>query len=279
MIKQVAVAVALSLTLAPMAQGQVSSSQNGVLNQNVSDLWWVPTESGWGIQLNQMAGTVFATLYVYNQSGQPTWYTAELTAQGNGVYSGPVIQSNGTAGTYFGATSFDAGQVTRTTVGTMTLSMQTNGTAFLSYTVNGVSVNKTIQRQTLVNNDITGTFQVQGNITASNCTSASNNGTSIGTSTVSVVNTGDANSAARQITWTFPNGSTCIYTGNQAQGGRFSSLSGATYTCSTGETGTLDFSGLSSSNGMFSGSLSGTQNSNGCSYTCGFSGLSTTFGQ
>jgi hypothetical protein len=250
-----------------------------VLNQNVSDLWWVPTESGWGIQLDQMAGTVFATLYVYDQNGRPTWYTAQLTAQGNGVYSGPVIQSTGNANTYFGAASFDAGSITRTTVGTMTLSMQTNGTALLTYTVNGVSVTKTIQRQTLVDNDITGTFQVQGNITASNCGNASNNGTTTGTSTVTIVNTGDAASPARQITWTFPNGSTCTYTGNQAQGGRFSSLSGALYTCSTGETGTLDFSGLSNVNGVFGGSLSGTQNSNGCTYTGAFSGLSTTFGR
>src|SRR4051794_17369063 len=141
MIKQVAVAVALSLTLAPVAHAQVPS-QNGVLNQNVSDLWWVPTESGWGVQLNQMAGTVFATLYVYNQSGQATWYTAQLTAQGSGVYSGPVIQSTGTAASFFGATSFDPAQITRTSVGTMTVSMQTNGTALLTYTVNGITVTK-----------------------------------------------------------------------------------------------------------------------------------------
>ena len=38
------------------------------------------------------------------------------------------------------------------------------------------------------------------------------------------------------------------------------------------------FSGLSGSNGMFSGKLSGTQNSNGCSYTGGFSGLCMTVG-
>jgi hypothetical protein len=40
---------------------------------DVSDLWWVPTESGWGMQLVQEGSTVYATLFVYGPTDQPTW--------------------------------------------------------------------------------------------------------------------------------------------------------------------------------------------------------------
>lgn len=276
MIKQVAAAVALSLSLVPLAQGQ-STVPSTVFTQNVSDIWWNPSESGWGIQLNQTGNVVFATLYVYGQNSQPTWFTAILYAQGttngqgqslnNGVYTGTVYS---TTGPYFGLQAFNPASVTTTAVGTMTLQIEANGMALLTYTINGVTVNKTIQRQTLVNANLTGTFQAFSTLTASNCTNAANNGTVIGSSTFTVTDTGNG---TNQIVWTDPNGGACTFNGLQTQNGAFSSFNGATFSCSNGNTGTLNFSNLSTSNGMFSGTVSGGTNANGCTLSGAFSGL------
>jgi photosystem II stability/assembly factor-like uncharacterized protein len=40
---------------------------------NVGDLWFNRNESGWGITLHQQFDTVFATWFVYDTDGSPTW--------------------------------------------------------------------------------------------------------------------------------------------------------------------------------------------------------------
>ena len=32
---------------------------------DMSDLWWTPTESGWGINISHQRDTIFATIFVY----------------------------------------------------------------------------------------------------------------------------------------------------------------------------------------------------------------------
>jgi hypothetical protein len=55
-----------------------------------SDLRWIPTESGWGIQLVQQELTIFATMmFVYGPNGQPTWYSATLDYDGSFGVSAP----------------------------------------------------------------------------------------------------------------------------------------------------------------------------------------------
>src|SRR5664279_6303888 len=63
--------VALSL-LAPSA-GATSYSTDQ------SDLWYIPAESGWGMQLVQRGNLIFATIFVYDAAGNPTWYIATLS--------------------------------------------------------------------------------------------------------------------------------------------------------------------------------------------------------
>lgn len=111
-----------------------------------------------------------------------------------------------------------------------------------------------MQRQSLGFAGLAGTFNVQSTLTATNCQSSSNNGTVAGGSTFTVTNT--ANNTA-QIQWTDPNGGTCSFNGTQTQSGRFASFEGATYTCSNGDRGTINFSNLTSGGGNFAGQVSG----------------------
>jgi len=42
-------------------------------NIDLSDIWWNPYESGWGMQLVNTGTFVFATIYVYGPDGNPAW--------------------------------------------------------------------------------------------------------------------------------------------------------------------------------------------------------------
>src|SRR5207253_24569 len=80
---------------------------------DVSDLWWNPSESGWGMQLVQQATTVFATIFVYDTHGIPIWYTATLNFLGvdpSGAlsFSGDLYLTNGP---WFGTVPFNPAQV------------------------------------------------------------------------------------------------------------------------------------------------------------------------
>ena len=36
---------------------------------NYQDLWWVPAESGWGINISQQGDVMFATWFIYGANG------------------------------------------------------------------------------------------------------------------------------------------------------------------------------------------------------------------
>ena len=116
------------------------------LSIDVSDLWWNPQESGWGLSIKQnTSDQIFAVWNVYNASGQPVWYTLQPGQWTQAyAYTGPVYR---TTGPYFGG-PFDSKQVDVTQVGTGTITFSptdyTTGT--FSYTVDGVSGMKPIAR-------------------------------------------------------------------------------------------------------------------------------------
>jgi len=120
-----------------------------------SDLWWVSTESGWGIQLVQRNDAMFATLFVYGSTTAPVWYSATLVPSGPSKWSGDLVAATGPG---FASTPFDPTTVTRTVVGSMSFVVTSDQTGTLSYTVNGVAVNKQIARQTLKDDDYSGSY-------------------------------------------------------------------------------------------------------------------------
>jgi hypothetical protein len=127
---------------------------------NYSDQWWVDTESGWGASVLQEGDVLFVDLFVYDSSRQPTWFTAAASLQpnpaaGHTVFSGDLYSSTGP---YFGAASFDANQVTRAVVGTLTFDATSVNAATLSYTVNGAPVVKSVTRQTWRYDDLGGSY-------------------------------------------------------------------------------------------------------------------------
>lgn len=122
-----------------------------------SDLWFIPAESGWGANVIQQDDILFVTLFVYGPNGQPTWYVASSTTRtGSGsTFSGPLYRATGP---YFGAGSWPANSVQVTQVGTLTFSAPQTSAATLTYSVDGVTVTKSIVRQTWDMENIAGTY-------------------------------------------------------------------------------------------------------------------------
>jgi len=60
-----------------------------------SDLWYIPAESGWGMQLVQRGNVIFATLFVYDPNN-PTWYTATMDYTSNYTWTGTLYATTGT---------------------------------------------------------------------------------------------------------------------------------------------------------------------------------------
>src|SRR5207344_3421407 len=139
------------------------------ITRDYSDLWYIPTESGWGANMIQQGGIIFLTMFVYNTNSLPVWYVASsLEFQGGGSqrFTGPLYQ---TSGPFFGNGIFDQSSVTVTQVGTATFTATSANTGTLTYSVNGVNVTKNVTRQTWRTESIAGVYQGGTIGTYSNC--------------------------------------------------------------------------------------------------------------
>jgi serine protease len=115
----------------------------------VEGLWWnspAGSESGWGINLAQQGSVLFATWFTYDLTGKAWWLSMTATQTGSNpdVYTGQLFQTHGPA---FSATPFDPALVTRTPVGSGTLTFTDLDRGSFNYIVNGTQQTKVITRQ------------------------------------------------------------------------------------------------------------------------------------
>jgi hypothetical protein len=114
---------------------------------NCQGLWWAAppqSESGWGMNLAHQGDTIFATWFTYDTTGDGWWLSMTANKTVEGTYTGALIE---TAGPAFNAMPFDHAKVTRTAVGSGTLTFRDADSGTLSYTVKGVAQTKFITRQ------------------------------------------------------------------------------------------------------------------------------------
>lgn len=126
---------------------------------------------------------LFLTLFVYGTGSTPTWFVASnvafvsQNAAGDRLYRGDLFA---TTGTPFGVTPFVplTGANVRT-VGTITFTGLAAGGATLSYVVDGITVNKTLTRQTWAQPNFTlnvaTAYAAAGSAEVSGCTDTSKN--------------------------------------------------------------------------------------------------------
>lgn len=207
--------VGLALTSSALTATTAHASADSL---DQSDLWWNSSESGWGVQLAHRGRVIFATMYVYDAGGKPTWVTALLLPTANG-WSGDLYV---TTGPWFGAASFDPNSVTRRIAGTMTWMSADGVTGTIAYTIDGVSVSKNVTRQLLDVDNYAGRYM--GGISFVNsCTGVQESFVNV---TVTQVNQNIS------VNWTNEaTRDTCSFFGTLSQQGQFGKFVG-TFGCS-----------------------------------------------
>ena len=122
---------------------QFSLTDGGPL-VNYTDMWWNPDEPGWGAALTASADTIFIAWFVYDLSGNPTWYVAPDCQIGtDGMSCGGFAYQ--VSGPPFGPT-FNPAAVVAKDVGLFRLNFDTPDHGTINFLSQSLFVTKTIQR-------------------------------------------------------------------------------------------------------------------------------------
>ena len=253
------------------AAGFVTPAWATAVSTDQSDLWWVPTESGWGMQLVQRGSVIFATMFVYDQGTNPIWYTATLFPTGQAYAWTGDLQL--THGGWFGATNFNQTPLTYRRVGTMTWNAQTVETGVLNYSVDGVPVTKNIQRQFLVYDDFSGVYSGSVHVDATGCSNPAANITLEGPVGIIITQSG------QQFTLRLTESSdSCTLTGQLTQAGQMGTVNGS-MVCDRGESGSFQLLEMQINISGITGRLTTNSPITGCRESGWFAGMRSTIGR
>ncbi len=115
-------------------------------SQNYQDLWYIPTEDGWGINITHQENTLFATWFTYDGDGQGVWFVAsDVQRQYDGTFTGDVFRTTGTPLAQINNAAVTA-SVTK--VGQIRFFFNDGVSGEMAYDIGGVQNLKQIVRQT-----------------------------------------------------------------------------------------------------------------------------------
>jgi hypothetical protein len=124
----------------PISRQPISSTAPVAVD--FTDLWFNPSESGWGMAVAQQFDKMFLAWFVYDAAGKPVWYVSpDCTVTGNSC-AGSLYR---TTGPPFGPTF--VGPATPFLVGTVELDFTGPNDGTVTFIVDGVGGVKRIQRQ------------------------------------------------------------------------------------------------------------------------------------
>jgi len=249
-----------ALALASPASGTAFSTSN-------SDIYNATSESGWAVELTQQGDVVFATIYTHDVHNLPIYYSAALLfsgtdSSGNAVWTGDLIE---TQGPWFGA-PFDGSKVVNRKVGTITYVQQFIEGGPLTFTVDGVTVTKQINRYTFRLDNYAGTYFGAYKLVASGCANPADNKTFYFEAGFNI--TQAANSLSVAVT---DSQGTCTYSGDYSQSGQFGQTRGS-FTCEIGIKGNHTLFEMNVTPVDFRARLTASDNF-GCTLTGNFSGV------
>lgn len=112
---------------------------------NYNDMWWVPAEAGWGINLLHQGNSIFAAWFTYGSTGRDQWLVAlDAARQADGSYSGILYRAQ--PGTPFSQINGAAATPGLIVVGSVRFSFSNGETASMVYTLDGITQTKQLQR-------------------------------------------------------------------------------------------------------------------------------------
>jgi len=237
-----------------------------------TDNWYVLGEEGWGANFTQSDNFLFGTLFIYGIDKQPTWYTAQMTWDGNNQFAGGLYR---TTGTYFRdpwnvADTMGGAQLVGTA--SFTPSTLNNYQGTLSYTVNGVgTVTKAVTRLTLTPILLTANYVGGQSGSYTGCTANASNRTYQDFFNLAVSQSGM--DVTLSFTYTGSNPPlTCSIAGTMIQNGSIYRIANATYQCSDGLNANASVSDLRATPLGIEGQFTAPTVGGGCRETARFGG-------
>jgi hypothetical protein len=240
------VGVAMLLVL---CAGFAGASTN---TSEITDIWWNPAESGWGVNIVLQNDVAFMTFFVYDAAQNAVWFTSDIHYQGiNGagalVWTGALYA---TKGPWFGG-QFRPANVSDRQAGNVSFTLSSLNQATLTYSVDGSTVTKSLQRQTWTNENYTGSYAGGWSIRTSQCNPSSLNGIDEEAGVISVSQNGSNTSIVAS------NGTgTCTFAGTYTQAGKLGQVNGS-YTCPNGTNGTFAIFEMTPTISGFTGRVTG----------------------
>jgi len=107
---------------------------------NLVGFWWKPTESGWGVSIQQQGARTFAVWFTYDAQAKPVWYTLDC-AFASSVCAGDLVTGSGTPLSQITGPA----NVTPSKVGTGSITVTGSGSSArlaLAYTIGAVTQTK-----------------------------------------------------------------------------------------------------------------------------------------
>jgi len=123
----------LMLLLTSMLASTKSYAQSG----NQVGFWWKPTESGWGLSIQQQGTRTFAVWYTYSDQSVPIWHTLDCAFTGS-VCAGNLVSATGLP---FAQITGSANPVTAIS-GSGSLTLTSANRMNLTYTIGAVTQTK-----------------------------------------------------------------------------------------------------------------------------------------
>jgi hypothetical protein len=213
----------------------------GAVATDYTDIWFKPSESGWGVNVVQSDAFLFLSFFIYGADNKPTWYVASLTRDANGNFNGPLYA---TTGTYYAAPWNPADAAGGAQVGTASFDPTSAYTANLTYTLNaGPIVVKAIERQALTSIPLGGSYSGTQAGSYSACAGSF--------AYTDRFDLGVSQPTASTLTFSFAyrdSGLNCTLSGTFEQRGQLFRIPTATYQCSDGLSTTATVSEIKATN-------------------------------
>lgn len=207
-----------------------ASAQRSNTRIDYSDGWWVPSESGWGMNVLHQGDVLALAFYVYDDTNTPIWYLGVANYIDENVgYRGTLSLHRGTP---FLVAVFGPIQAGPTPIGTITFKPTSAYAANVNYTVGTTSIDKSMVRITFAPIDLNGTFLGGAIGTATGC--AAGAGT-VATEQL-VATTATMANGQGQLLIVNSTGH-CSISGALRQNGLLATLPNGTYSCTNGNFG------------------------------------------
>ncbi len=118
--------------------GLTSIAAHAQSTASLVGFWWKPTESGWGLTIQQQGARTFGVWFTYDAQSQPIWYTLDCAFTGS-TCAGDLYTATGTPFTQITGSA----NITAIKSGTGSITVTGANRLSLDYTIGGVTQSKT----------------------------------------------------------------------------------------------------------------------------------------